>query len=121
VPTPTPTPALQVDTAKANAIIAQVNKERADNGLPPLTVDGSLSSACVSHAKEVAQAGRAYHAANPGGCEYVEKCPASKPGGSIGATVPVHVSQFMTESITHIGAGVVTIDGYSYIVVRGRQ
>lgn len=112
------------------AFVTALNQVRANNGLPPFTVNAELSNLARGHAQVMADAGEIFHA-SPISAGYTG--PWSKLGENVGvgANVDVLVDAFVASSghfanivdpsFTQIGVGVVWKDSALYTTHRFLQ
>ena len=123
-PTPTPTPEPEVEIVSVsssyiNAAMAEINRLRKENGVPPATYSGSISSSCQSHAEKMAESGSPFHASGTYMFEAVGRASRHMSGGTMGGSAANHVVQLQSEEVTKIGIGAVYYGDYVFYVVRG--
>ncbi len=97
------------ESGTANTVISEINRERAENDLPPLTQDGGLSATARANsvAKTMGQSA-------PGRITYFVKTPA---GGSLIYKSIVASTDATTGEHSSIGVGIVKFNGEYYTTV----
>ncbi|MDW3220155.1 MAG: CAP domain-containing protein [Acidimicrobiales bacterium] len=113
-----------------SAFVAALNQVRADNGLPPLTVNIELSNLAREHAQVMADAGEIFHA-NPISAGYTGEWAKLGENVGVGASVEVlmdafvassgHFANIVDPSFTEVGVGVVWRDAAMYTTHRFLQ
>jgi len=119
---PTPEPEVEivsVSSSYINAAMAEINRLRKENGVPPATYSGSISSSCQSHAEKMAESGSPFHASGTYMFEAVGRASRHMSGGTMGGSAANHVVQLQSEEVTKIGIGAVYYGDYVFYVVRG--
>ena len=100
--------------------IRALNALRAERGLPPLTVNATLTANSLAQAQRMAAAGQEFHSTvDLPGCESVCRVPTNFPAKLLGETLGKHVPQFLTDSRSGVGIAVVRQGNYLYAVMQG--
>ncbi|MEQ8843149.1 MAG: CAP domain-containing protein [Acidimicrobiales bacterium] len=112
------------------AFVAALNQVRANEGLPPFTVDAELSNLARGHAQVMADAGEIFHA-NPISGGYSGDWSKFGENVGVGANVqvlvdafvasPGHFANIIDPAFTEIGVGVVWKDSALYTTHRFLQ
>ena len=109
----------QVSSSYINAAMAEINRLREANGVPPAAYSSSISSSCQSHAVEMAESGSPFHASGGYVFEAVGRASRYMSGTTMGGTAANHIVQLQSEEVTQIGIGAVYYGDYVFYVVRG--
>ena len=123
-PTPEPTQdnkseITPVSSAFINAAMAEMNRQRAADGVAPAILSSSISASCKKHAIDMAESGEVFHASGIYMFEAVGRASKHMPGATMGSSSVAHVVQLKSEEVTQIGIGAVYYGDYLYYVVRG--
>lgn len=112
------------------AFVVALNRVRADNGLPPFTVDTELSDLARAHAQVMADAGEIFHA-DPISAGFTGAWSKLGENVGVGGNVEVlveafvessgHFANIVDPSFTAIGVGVVWKDSALYTTHRFLQ
>ena len=112
------------------AFVVALNQIRADNGLPPFTVNAQLSDLARAHAQVMADSGGIFHA-NPISAGFTGQWSKLGENVGVGADVAVLIAAFVASeghfanivdpSFTQVGVGVVWRDSALYTTHRFLQ